>query len=145
MRKDDSLIERARIAIEGCRATSHAFRETVALCRGQATLRQAVVRAPIWSSSWFSALDQLHALRKPGNGNAVGGSLIQENGTRPTLQSTFRTRGQWSMPELVRASADVWVELAEAEDDASIATDYRTMASDLRQLAQLLDSPAGRT
>jgi hypothetical protein len=57
--------------------------------------------------------------------------------------SSFETRASWTIIELIQASAEVWRDLADVEDDSQIADGFRAMASDLERYAAALGSDGG--
>ncbi len=52
----------------------------------------------------------------------------------------FTLEGSATIGDLLLASAEVWNDLADVEDDHGIAAGYRAMASDLQQYARALDA-----
>lgn len=56
----------------------------------------------------------------------------------------FQLHGSWTVYELLRASAEVWRDLAEVEDDESTAEGFLAMATDLEQYARALETRALR-
>lgn len=150
MSENDNLLERARLAIEDCRTISRELRSATSLIRRQDVLRSTTI-------AWISALERLrHTSQNPHVPATIQRASrapdTKVGSTRKTadplphtgITAAFKTQGTWTMPELMQASADVWIDLADVEDDASIADGYRKMADDLRRLAVLLDRPAGR-
>lgn len=55
-----------------------------------------------------------------------------------TLRRHFEPRGSWTIVALIEASAEMWGDLADVEDDASIAEGYRAMSADLSRFARAL-------
>jgi len=56
----------------------------------------------------------------------------------------FELNGPWTISALLRASAEVWMDLADIEDDEGIAVGYRAMARDLDLYATALQNAAKR-
>jgi hypothetical protein len=60
-------------------------------------------------------------------------------GTPAIQPGAIELSGAWTISALVRASAEVWGDLAAVEDDPAIADGYRAMARDLAAFARALE------
>jgi hypothetical protein len=61
-------------------------------------------------------------------------------GAQAIPAGAFHLEGSWTMVELLKASAEVWRDLADVEPDDGIADGYRAMARDLERYASALES-----
>jgi hypothetical protein len=163
MRCDDNLVAVARVVLKDCRETAAQLSRGAKQAARALELCRNLNEAPVWSAQWMAALDRLQAARRAQAARAPqaagrGSRAVSPPGrpharakTGPTPRpapprpraNRLSTHGPWDMAELVRASAEVWVDLADVEDDQAMASAFRIMALDLEQLAQLLDAPPG--
>lgn len=63
-------------------------------------------------------------------------------GTPSVPPGAFYLRGSWTIGELLRASAEIWSDLADIEEDEGVALGYRAIAADLEQYACALENSA---
>jgi hypothetical protein len=100
-------------------------------------LRKQTSAAILRGQETFSAA--LKARVKPRFSSSSRARTRRRALVRARPPSTFKPEGSWTLVELIQASAEVWMDLAEVEPDASIADGYRAMARDLDRYADMLE------